>query len=158
MGRQFSVAEGMAIRSAVAGDADAIVDVWLRSRASSFPAIPPTIHSDHDVHAWFADVVLPTCEVWVSVAPSGQIVALLVLNQASIDQLYVDPDWFGRGIGSCLVELAKERRVDGLVLWTFQSNHRAGRFYERHGFDVCGTTAGDNEEGAPDMQYRWGQP
>jgi hypothetical protein len=32
---------------------------------------------------------------------------------------------------------------------------RARRFYERHGFVAEATTDGDNEEGAPDVRYRW---
>ena len=40
-------------------------------------------------------------------------------------------------------------------LWTFQSNHGARRFYERHGFVAVQHTDGDNEEGAPDVRYEW---
>ena len=67
----------------------------------------------------------------------------------------MDPDWTGEGVGSRLVDLAKEQRPDGLDLWTFQSNTRARRFYERHGFTEIERTEGDNEEGAPDVHYRW---
>ena len=31
----------------------------------------------------------------------------------------------------------------------------AARFYERHGFAALETTDGANEEGAPDVHYRW---
>ena len=61
----------------------------------------------------------------------------------------------GRGIGSALLDHAKARRPDGLDLWAFQSNTGARRFYERHGFVAVAETDGDNEEGAPDVRYRW---
>jgi ribosomal protein S18 acetylase RimI-like enzyme len=62
----------------------------------------------------------------------------------------------GRGIGTCLVELAKRERPDGLRLWTFASNTRAQRFYERHGFVATERTDGrGNEERAPDILYVW---
>ena len=55
-----------------------------------------------------------------------------------------------------LMALAKERRPDGLELYTFQINERARRFYEHHGFVVAALGDGTgNEEGQPDVLYRW---
>jgi GNAT superfamily N-acetyltransferase len=73
-----------------------------------------------------------------------------------IDKFYVDPAHTGRGIGSALLEVAKRERPNGLPLWTFVSNVRAQRFYERRGFVVIEHTDGvRNEEHAPDVQYAW---
>lgn len=110
-----------------------------------------------DVRAWFAEVVLPDCEVWVAETSRGAIVGVLVLNDAWLDQLYVDPDWINQGIGSRLLDIATERRPEGLDLWTFQTNHGARQFYERHGFTPVEITDGDNEEAAPDVRYQWRQ-
>jgi GNAT superfamily N-acetyltransferase len=132
----------------------AVADLWLRSRYASIPAIPPPVHRDDDVRDWFSSIVLPRGEVWVIEADGG-LVALLVLEGAWIEQLYVDPERTGQGLGSRLVERAKELRPRGLELWTFQSNTAARRFYERHGFVAIETTEGANEEGAPDVHYRW---
>ena len=138
-------------------EAPNLADLWLRSRQASIPAIPPPVHSAADVRAWFAEVVLPTKEVWL-VEEADIPVAMLVLEGGWIDQLYVEPDQVGRGFGSRLLVLAKELRPAGLDLWTFQSNHGARRLYERHGFEAVGMTVGDNEEGAPDVLYRWHGP
>jgi len=127
--------------------------VWLRSRKASVPAIPPAVHPDEDVRGWLTNVVLPDCEVWV--VEAGEPVAMMALAEGWIDQLYVDPNWTGRGIGSELVGTAQARHPDGLELWTFQANVAARRFYERHGFVAVEMTEGDNEEGAPDVRYRW---
>ena len=81
--------------------------------------------------------------------------ALLVLTDDWVDQLYVDPDRTGAGVGCRLLGVAKERRPQGLQLWTFRANHGARRFYERHGFIAVETTDGDNEERAPDARYEW---
>jgi GNAT superfamily N-acetyltransferase len=115
------------------------------------------VHTDDEVHAWFAEVVLPTKEVWV-VADGAALLGLLVLEGEWIDQLYVDPDHVGRGHGAALMEVAKRARPSGLKLWTFESNVRARNFYERHGFVPTGATTGDNEEGAPDVSYEWRSP
>jgi uncharacterized glyoxalase superfamily protein PhnB len=77
------------------------------------------------------------------------------LHDDWIDHLYVDPDSTGRGVGSQLVAVAKTLRPSGVHLWTFESNTRARRFYERHGFVAVERTDGDNEEGAPDVRYQW---
>lgn len=147
--------EPVDVRRAVGADASAAADVWLRSRAASVPAIPPPAHSDVEVRAWFAEVVIPTAEAWVAALSTGDIVAVVVLEADSIGQLYVDPAWTGAGIGSQLLDFAKSRRPQGLHLRTFQANEGARRFYERHGFVAVGATRGDNEEGAPDVRYAW---
>jgi RimJ/RimL family protein N-acetyltransferase len=144
-------------RRARTEEAPYLADLWLRSRQASIPAIPPPVHSAADVRAWFVEVVVPTKEVWL-VEEAAIPVALLILDGGWIDQLYVELDHAGRGFGSRLLELAKRLRPAGLDLWTFQSNHGARRFYERHGFEAVGTTVGDNEEGAPDVHYRWHGP
>ena len=98
--------------------------------------------------------MLPTCEVWVADS-GGAAIALIVLDQEWIDQLYVDPAVTGRGIGGALVEHGKRLRPTGLKLWTFQSNLMARRFYEAHGFVAAAMTTGNNEEQAPDVCYEW---
>lgn len=90
---------------------------------------------------------MATREVWL-IEEEGLPVALLVLDGDWVDQLYVDAGRTGRGLGTQMLQLAKQLRPAGLDLWTFQSNDRARRFYERHGFEAVATTNGDNEEGA----------
>ena len=148
------IADSPTLRRAKPADAERIASLWLRSRRVSIPNIPPPVHSDDDVRSWFATVVLRHRESWVVEEPVG-ITAVLVLEPGSIDQLYVDPDHIGRGLGTRLVDLAKELNPDGVDLWTFQSNVGARRFYERHGFTAVAATNGDNEEGAPDVRYHW---
>jgi GNAT superfamily N-acetyltransferase len=144
----------MEIRKAVPGEADVLAALWLRSRRASIPSIPPTVHTDEEVHQWFEEVVLPNCEVWVADS-SGAAIALMVLDQEWIDQLYVDPTATGKSIGGALLEHAKRLRPTGLKLWTFQSNLEARRFYEAHGFVAAAMTTGNNEEQAPDVCYEW---
>jgi GNAT superfamily N-acetyltransferase len=144
----------MTIVRATARDAGPIAELWLHSRKASIPDIPPPVHTDDEVHSFFAEVVVPSKESWVAV-DDGRPVGVLVLDHDVVDHLYVHPHHQRRGIGTVLVRHAKRLRPSGLQLWTFQSNVGARRFYEAHGFVAVQTTDGDNEEGAPDVRYEW---
>ncbi len=139
-----------------AGQADyvAATEVLLRSRHASVPAIPPLVHLDEEAKKHFVETVMPSAEVWV-VEIDGAVSGVLVLNGNWIAQLYIDPGWSNRGLGAALIEQAKVEHPEVLELWTFESNRGAQRFYERHGFRAVGRTDGDNEEGEPDIHYRW---
>ncbi|MER6060941.1 GNAT family N-acetyltransferase [Streptomyces sp. NPDC001792] len=143
------------LRRAVAADALAAADVYLRS----FDAALPTVvrpRTDDEVREYIRDVVVPLRETWVAEADGDGIVGLMVLNRELLSQLYLDPEWRGRGIGDRFVALAKERSPGGLTLWTFQVNKPAHRFYERHGFAAVEFTDGSgNEEREPDVRYVW---
>ena len=142
------------VRRAIPTDAAAVADVWLRSYKAALPGVRQA-HPDGEVRGWFRDVVVPERETWVADA-TGRVVGLLVLSPGDLDQLYLDPDWRGRGLGDRLVALAKERSPGGLQLWTFQVNGPACRFYERHGFvEVERTDGRGNEEREPDVRYAW---
>ena len=76
-----------------------------------------------------------------------------------LDQLYIRPGWWGRGIGSRLIEHAKAQSPDGLTLWTFQVNERARGFYAHHGFiELLRTDGSGNEERQPDVRLGWRPP
>jgi ribosomal protein S18 acetylase RimI-like enzyme len=144
------------LRRADAADAAAAAEVWLRARRAAVPVVPAPVHPDAEVRQYFQTVVVPTKETWLAEVEGGAV-AVLVLDGGELDQLYVDPAWQGRGIGSRLVRLAQARRPEGLALWTFQANLSAQRFYERHGFVAVAWTDGSaNEERAPDVRYVWG--
>lgn len=143
----------MELARATRTDAASLADLWLRSRKASIPAIPPPVHSDDEVRAFFADVVVPQRETWVAV--EQEVLGLLVLHDDFVDQLYVHPDHQRRGTGATLLDHAKRQRPAGLQLWTFQSNVGARRFYEAHGFVIVEETDGANEEAAPDVRYAW---
>lgn len=146
--------DDFAVRRAVDSDAASVAAVWLRSFTAALPSVRRA-HTDHELRSWFREVVVPGQETWVATA-EGSVVGMMVVDGESLDQLYLDPAWQGRGIGGRLVHLAKQLRPAGLALWTFQVNEPARRFYERHGFVVAEYTDGrHNEEHEPDVRYVW---
>ena len=147
------VADEFSIRPGRLADADAVADTWLAAFRETY-AFPPA-HSDDDVRAWVRTGLLPSTRTWVAEA-NGRMVGFIALRDASVEQLYVRQPWTGRGIGSRLIDLAKDRHPGGLELWTFQVNTGARRFYERHGFRAVEMTDGSaNEEHQPDVRYAW---
>ncbi|HET9084243.1 MAG TPA: GNAT family N-acetyltransferase [Candidatus Limnocylindrales bacterium] len=144
------------IRPATRGDATQIADVWLASWRATFDFEPA--HPDDEVRRWVREELLVEADNWVATDPSRDeaVMALLGLSDTMVEQLYVRPEWIGRGVGRELLDLAKRRRPDGLELYCFAANGRARRFYERNGFvPVAFGDGSGNEERQPDVLYRW---
>ena len=111
-------------------------------------------HSPEDDGPFVRHRVFPTCAVW-GVLEAEALIGFAAMRPGWIDRLYVLPTHRGRGVGASLLDVAKTGSPE-LPLWTFQRNHQARRFYERHGFVAVETTdGGRNEEKEPDVRYRW---
>jgi GNAT superfamily N-acetyltransferase len=144
------------VRSAGRQEVDKAAEVYLRSRHSAVPAIPPLVHDDDDVREWFRTTAMSEYELWLADDDQIGVVGIMMLAGDWLDQLYVDPPHAGSGVGSELLAVAKAVRPNGLQLWTFESNLGARRFYERHGFVMVERRDGsDNEERSPDVKYVW---
>lgn len=151
------------LRPATEADARAVADVYLRSYDAALPTVRRA-HSDDEVRDFFRYVVVGRGGTWVAEA-AGEVVGMMVLEgpepgralaPRDLSQLYLAPEWRGRGIGDRFVALAKEQAPTGLSLHTFQVNGPAHRFYERHGFTAdLWTDGADNEEREPDVRYVW---
>ena len=83
----------------------------------------------------------------ILVYDDGFVKGLIRIEKNEIVELYVDYFFQGQGIGSRLIEYAKENYpVD--FLWVIEKNTDAVRFYEAHGFhltDIKKTEAGTTE-------------
>ncbi|MDG4840269.1 GNAT family N-acetyltransferase [Micromonospora sp. WMMD967] len=151
--------DSAAPRHAGPEDARAVADLLIRSRRAAVGAIPAAVHPDSEVREWTRTVLIAEQEVWLMEDAGSRPLAVLALRDDWVDQLYVDPAFTGRGLGSHLIEFAKSHRPAGLQLWTFATNTGAQRFYLRHGFTVAETTDGTrNEENAPDIRFVWTAP
>lgn len=78
-------------------------------------------------------------------------------GEARLHQLYVLPDYHGRGLGSRLLAEIENRlgKVNALSLEVEEANASARRFYEHHGFFRHGSTAncGAADSGIPALVY-----
>lgn len=145
---------GIVVRRANDADATAIADVWLAAFDATYDFA--AAHTDDEVRDWTRLELLRDTETWVAESADGRVVGFMSLTDDMLEQLYIRPEWTGRGTGGRLVALAKTLRPDGLDLYTFQVNAGARRFYERHAFVAVAFGDGSaNEERQPDVRYRW---
>ena len=134
-------------------DAVPIARLFLASRATL--TFLPNIHTDEETFSFIANIVLRDQDVHVA-ETNGEISGFLAVHGDMVEHLYVRPDLLRRGIGSALLQRAKEQLPSGFRLWVFQENVPARRFYERHGLLLVEETDGSrNEERTPDALYEW---
>lgn len=143
----------LAIRTAVAGDADAIARVF--SPSLRLLTFLPELHTVEEDRWFVKNIILKECEVTVA-EHRNSIVSFIAIENDEIRLLHTHPDFIGRGAGSLLLDAATNTGVAALELWCFQANSRARRFYEERGFRPIRFTDGArNEEKIPDVRYRW---
>jgi len=68
----------------------------------------------------------------------GIVKGIIHVENSEIVELYVDFFFQNQGIGSALIEYAKEN-FPVTFLWTIEKNIDAIRFYETHGFHLTNT-------------------
>jgi len=147
--------DSVVLRRAEHNDAAAAAEVLIRSREAAKGAIRAVVHSPEDVTRWMETGLIPNCDVWLAEI-DAQVLALLVIDEDWIDQLYVLPEAAGLGIGSRLIDVAKEQRPGGLQLRASTTNPGAQRFYERHGFVLAERSGGDSAGAKQgDLRYTW---
>jgi ribosomal protein S18 acetylase RimI-like enzyme len=76
----------------------------------------------------------------------------IALRDLHIDQLYVDPSYQRRGVGSSLLDRALDNASGRTTLHVFEANGGARAFYEKHGFRQQDRWM-NTEEGAIDLLY-----
>jgi len=140
------------IRRATPEDADAISRLFARCKdeMSYIPRIPD------DIRPKLGRMFIERNELWVAEEDDVVVGFVGLADHDMVDQIYVDPDFQDRGVGTELIDHAKRMHPNRLQLWVFQKNVGARRFYERHGFRLAELTDGqDNMEQEPDARYEW---
>jgi len=140
------------LRAAALTDAPAVTEVFLAARRGM--TYLPVLHTD-DETARFIFELLSTARVEVAVRP-GAVIGFAAVRHGWLEHLNVHPEAQGAGVGSRLIEWAKQISPTGLDLWVFQRNTRARALYATHGFrEVRLTDGADNEEGQPDVHMHF---
>ena len=136
-------------------DFEAVTILWRISREKSLPEFQMMKgHFFYEDLDYFQNHILRENEIWV-VAVDDRPVAFMAMKEDFIDQLYIHPDYWRRGIGNRLLEFARERSPAHLWLYTLQVNMTARAFYEKNGFVPEKFGVSPPPESEPDVQYHW---
>ena len=126
----------MTIRLAKADEANEIANIYIASFKSALTSVQ-LAHTDDEIRDWFEKVFVPKGGTWVG-DDAAKLVGFMSLDGDMLEELYLAPDALGVGVGSALMEKAKQLSPAGLKTYTFQVNTLARKFYEKHDFTVVG--------------------
>ena len=132
-----------------------VAKVFKTSRRDALPYLRE-LHSEEEDVNHFTQSVFPTMDVFVAIRTQDErVIGFIAFTREWVHHLYVLREARRAGLGSRLLEIAKEG-AQSLDLWAFQKNLAARSFYAKHGFKVVEETDGsDNEEQEPDVLLRW---
>lgn len=148
------------IRKAVPEDTEILTAI---SRKTFFETFAPTndlanlqacIDAHFTIERQRAELLAPDSQIFLAMDganPAAYLhlkensTAVCVRNKPTMElkRLYVDQPWHGKGVAHQLMELAKkiarEKACRSIWLGVWEENHRALRFYQKHGFQKVGT-------------------
>jgi len=133
-----------------------LVRMWRDSFERAVGVVDP--HPLDEQLRYLEEKVVPENQVLVVLGKGGSgVIAFMASTPEMINQLYVHVGHQHQGIGSLLVNLAKQRSSGRLRLFTFRANESAQRFYERHRFKVISHGFEENWQ-LEDLEYEWAAP
>jgi len=143
----------MSLRKATKSDAARIADIHRASRMGAMPWLPD-LHTPAEDLWFYENLVIPDQDVMVYEV-DGTIAGFISCADGWLHHLYVDPEYWGKGLGAVLL-LHAQAHNKSLQLWVFQQNEKARGFYAAHGFSELELTDGKaNEEQLPDVKMIW---
>jgi putative acetyltransferase len=135
-------------------DEDAAVALWLRSWQAAYPQIDFAERLGWWRRRW-RSVLVPAAEIVIA-EDRGGVLGFLTVDPRTryLDQIVVEPQRWGSGIGAALIAEAKRLSPAGLALDVNTDNERAIGFYLQQGFFIRG--AGVNPiSGKPVHRMSW---
>ena len=141
-------------REALSSDAPECVNIiWNYFNETSWlPDIAEDQSMEHDGD-WWCDH-FQNEKAWVA-EKGDQIVGFCSrqIHNNNISALYAVPSARNSGVGKCLLDLAKDN-CDQIIVWAFELNTEARRFYQREGLVEVGREM-DDEFKIIDIEHHW---
>jgi GNAT superfamily N-acetyltransferase len=134
---------------------DELLPMWRASFEDGVGIVDP--NPIEGLKQYFLDDVVPANDVRVAVRES-EIVGFVAATPESVSQLYVRIGWKGAGLGTRMLDWAKEQSNGSLWLYTFAQTARARAFYEHCGFRDVARGFAEPWPGAQqleDVRYEW---
>ena len=128
--------EDIRIRPYKRTDEFAAMNVWLRS----WKEMEEFRHIDFGARLWafrkkWIDSIVPVAQIRVAEI-SGEIAGVVTIEPqiCYLEQLFVAPEYKGRGVGEALINVVKRLSPGMINLAVNERNPRAVAFYLKHGF------------------------
>lgn len=131
-----------------------LVPLWRASFEAGVGVTDP--HPLEEQRRYFLDEVLPRNAVRLALA-GERLAGFVAASRESIAQLYVRVGCQRQGIGTRLLDWAKDQSGGSLWLYTFARNAGARAFYERHGFRAV-ARGFEPSWRLEDVRYEWRRP
>jgi putative acetyltransferase len=142
------------LRRYATADEAATIELWRRSWQQNIPSIDFSGRVAWWRERWRQELTA-TASVTLAEGADG-IIGFVTVNTETgyLDQIVVAPESWGRGVAEALLTEARRQSPAGLDLHVNVDNHRAIRFYAKHGF----VNAGDDinpTSGRPVYRMSW---
>ena len=130
---------------------DELVQMWRESFEFGVGIVDP--HPIAEQREFFVTTVVPNNSIRIALL-DDRLVGFVAATKESISQLYVRIGHHRLGIGSRLLDWAKDQSDGSLWLYTFARNLGARAFYEKHGFTIVARGFEPTWQ-LDDIKYEW---
>ncbi len=129
------------IRPSTPADGDRAVEIWRAAvdATHDFLAAEDRIAIEEEVKGF-----LPKASSWLAVDSDDRPVAFMLLDDNSMEALFIDPAYRGQGVGKALVEHAIALH-SSITTEVNEQNSQAVGFYRRMGFVATGRSERDGQ-------------
>ena len=122
----------MKIRKMEDRDVQLLADIWLKASLKAHDFIPKDYWINNK--SLMVEKYLPNSEVYVA-EKSDDVLGFIALSENYIASIFVDTEQQGKGIGSLLLNYAKNLRTE-LTLNVYQKNEESVNFYKSKNFII----------------------
>jgi putative acetyltransferase len=129
------------MRRSEARDAQRTVEIWRLAVNATHDFLKPEdrLAIDQEVQDF-----LPSAPLWLAVDDNDWAIGFMLVEGESIEALFIDPAFHGRGVGKAMVAHALQGR-SSITTNVNEQNLRAVGFYEHLGFVATGRSADDGQ-------------
>lgn len=131
----------MKIRASTPADGARAVEIWRDAVDATHDFLTP-----EDRAAIEAEVrgFLPAAPLWLAVDENDHPIAFMLLDGSSMEALFIDPSWRGKGVGKALVDHAVALH-GAITTEVNEQNDQAVGFYRHMGFVPTGRSERDGQ-------------
>ena len=111
-------------------DLDVILDIWYKASTLAHPFLEEEFVKQ--VKTDMREMYIPNSETWVF-EENGKVIGFIGMMGNEIGGLFVSPEYHFKGVGTKLVNYAREKFQE-LEVEVFEKNKIGRAFYQKYGF------------------------